>query len=229
MRPRLLLVSGLLLACRGEEARTKLSGLEGPVGITLLQGVAPTAQAPETPAQPSEEAPAALPSPRDSGTADRAATPGPAARAQRAHRPLQARPKAFPALQGTGVALGAPETWEGAEGVARALWLTARAAAAASPAQALHQVLAALGQFENGSLFTLKAALLLRRGDAAGALTAADLSVAATGHWEPRDLPEAYRLRAEALDSLLARFPSEEVRLEAANAQTQWRLLSHGR
>jgi hypothetical protein len=120
-----------------------------------------------------------------------------------------------------------PRTLEEAMSYSKDLWAAAKRLSASQYDSSVLYTQKALRTFENGSLFYLKGTLLLQKGDPAGALTAAERSIAISDHWDPEDLIRAYGVRADALAELYARFPSEITRLKAAAAKTQSRIYSH--
>ena len=115
-----------------------------------------------------------------------------------------------------------PKTLEGAKALAQQHCPGARYYLARAPDTAMKHVLFALGIYENGSLFYLKARLHLNAGQFPEAVNAAERSISLNDHWVRKDLLGAYEVKFLALRALANKYPSEDAELKANKAQASF-------
>lgn len=86
-----------------------------------------------------------------------------------------------------------------------------------------------LSIYENGSLFSLNAQLLIKARKYSAASQAAERSIARNDHWNPNDLLIAHRTRCIAYDALNRMYPSQEACARAKKANEEMELIQKGR
>lgn len=81
----------------------------------------------------------------------------------------------------------------------------------------------AISLFENASLFSLKARILIEQEKYSEAVQASEVSIDRNDHWDPFDMEIAHDVRCRALRSLHRMYPSTELlnRVKAAEHQLQ--------
>ncbi len=133
--------------------------------------------------------------------------------------------KSKPVLMVTTAYFSIPKTVEEAKALSHLNFEVAKTLINSNPDSALFHVRFAAKNYENGSLFAMSAYIFFKKGRYSEAVTAADRSIIQNDHWDAGDLKTAYRIKAEALEAMNKKYPSDDTWLKATNARNQYEVI----
>jgi hypothetical protein len=124
--------------------------------------------------------------------------------------------------------IGRPLTREAALQCAKNHWKMAVNFQTINNDSAFAHCMKGLSIYENGSLFSLKAQLLMKERKFAAASQAAECSIARNDYWDQNDLLIAYRIRYLANNALYRRYPSSELLAKVTKAKEEMEIMTGG-